>query len=579
MEGGIGGVIADERLAGRISFHQENYDGHFKNEFDGKDGGGLDDGALRGQLLAVLTPNLEALLNVHYRKYESDGAIRTVKSYASNGIFRNGYAPSRDTQDVSSNAEESSEASQNGVSLNLKWQLGRYALTSITGYEDFESETLADGDSTPLELNRTHSDGKSRQFSQEFRIASPREDQWNWLAGLHYFNEDLDYEAEGAKLPPGSVAALAGAPAGATFNASSLEHKARSIALFGSTTYNFTEQFNTTLGLRWSREKKEYDLNRIQSTGLGTWSNLARWWDSYTGALAAAGTQTSGTFSVSDSKTWNAVTYDITPEYKVTPTDRVYFKHAHGVKSGGFNTSATNLLGVNTVKPEELDSYELGYKSEWLNGRLNFNASIFHYDYENIQINGVGFNSNAGATVSYLQNADEASINGAEFEIEALLTENLHVNASLGLLDAEYKKGTIVTNGEDISGNDLVRSPNVTLQLAADYRIPLENGGKVVVGGDARYLSDQYYYVTPQGVDATGKDRHILEQDGYTLVNLRLAYSTPKEKYTWTAYVNNVFDEEYKNHTLPAYQAGVANGDFIYWGAPRTVGLSFISRW
>jgi iron complex outermembrane receptor protein len=579
VQGGVGGVIADERLAGRISFHQENYDGHFKNQFDGKDAGGLDDGAIRGQLLAVLTPNLEALLNVHHRKYETDGSVRATRSYAANGVLRNGYVPSRDPLHVDSNAEETSDSTQNGVSLNLKWQLGRYALTSITAYEDYDNEALADGDSSPFEVSRSHTEGKSRQFTQEFRIASPREDRWNWLAGLHYFNETIDWELQNAKLPANAVPGLGGGPGGATFNSSELDHKARSIALFGSTTYDFTERFNTTFGLRWTREKKEYDLNRIGSTGLGTWGNLGRWWDTYTGAIQPAGTPASGTFSVSDSKTWNAVTYDITPEFKITPTDRVYFKHAHGVKSGGFNTAATNLLGINTVKPEKLDSYELGYKSEWANGRVNFNASVFHYNYKDIQINGVGFNQNAGTTISYLQNADKATINGAEFEIEALPTERLHLNASLGLLDAEYKKGTILTTGEDISGRDLVRSPKVTLQVAADYRIPLDNGSKIVLGGDARYLSHQYYYVTPQGVDATGRDRKILEQDGYTLVNARISYSTPREKYTWTAYVNNLFDKEYKNHTLSAYQAGTVNGDYVYWGAPRTFGVSFITRW
>jgi iron complex outermembrane receptor protein len=480
---------------------------------------------------------------------------------------------------VDSNAEDSSDSSQNGASLNLKWQLGRLALTSITGYEDFDSESLADGDSTPFEISRNHSDGFSRQFSQEFRLASPREDRWNWLTGLHYFKEDLDYESQNAKLPANAVPGLAGGPGGATFNATDLKHKASSIALFGSTTYNFTDQFNTTFGLRWTRDKKEYDLGRIGSTGLGTWGNLGQWWDSYTGATQAAGTDTSGTFNISDSKTWNAITYEITPEFKITPTDRVYFKHAHGVKTGGFNTAATNLLGINTVKPEKLDSYELGYKSEWADGRVNFNTSVFYYDYKDIQINGVGFNSNAGTTVSYLQNADEASVKGAEFEIEALLTSRLHVNASLGLLDAEYKKGTILATGEDISGRDLVRSPKVTLQLAADYRIPLDNGGKVIIGGDARYLSHQFYYVTPQGVDADNVDRKILEQKGYALANARISYSTAREKYTWTAYVNNVFDKEYKNHTLSAFRNGVSNGDYVYWGAPRTAGIAFITRW
>jgi len=574
VQGGVGGVIIDERLAGRVSFLQEDQDGRLKNQYTGSNDSGLSEGAIRGQLLAVLTPDLEALLNVHYRKYETDGAITTTRSYAANGVFRNGYKPSKDIKHVSTNAPDSSDNTQNGVSLNLKWQLGRLALTSITGYEDFQSEIVTDNDYTPLEISRSHTDGKSRQFTQEFRLASPKEDRWNWLAGAHYFNENVNFSTQGAKLPSASVPGLAGAPPGATYNKSDLTHNAESFALFGSNTYNFTDQFNATLGVRWTRETKEYDLNRKGSTGTGSWSNLAQWWSTYTGAYAAAGPSGSGTFSAKDSKTWNALTYDITPEYKITPHDRVYAKYSHGEKSGGFNTAATSLAAVNTVKPEQLDAYEVGYKSEWLDGRLNFNTSLFHYNYKDVQVNVVGFNANANTTVSYLQNAKKATVNGAEFEVEALPLENLHVNASLGLLDADYDSLQVVNGGSDLSGRSLVRSPHVTAQLAADYRIPVRYG-KVIIGADARYQAKQYYFIDPQS-----EARGHLNQEAYTLANARISFATHNDKYLFTGYVNNLFDKEYKNHSLPAFNAAQGvNGDSIYWAAPRTVGVSVTTRW
>lgn len=574
VQGGIGGVILDERLAGRVSFHQEDQDGRLKNDFNGTKDGGLTDGAIRGQLSAILTPNLEALLNVHYRKYETDGAITTTKSYSPDGVVRNGYAPSKSITHVSTNAPDSSDASQNGINLNLKWQLGKFALTSITAYEDYKNEILTDNDFTPLEISRSHTDAKSRQFTQEIRLASPKDNRWNWIAGAHYFNETVDFDTQGAKLPSASVPGLAGAPPGATYNSSVLNHKAESFALFGSNTYNFTDQLNATLGLRWTRETKEYDLNRRASTGVGSWSNLSQWWNSYTGAYAAAGTLGSGTFSSKDSKTWNAFTYDITPEYKITPHDRVYAKYSHGVKSGGFNTAATSLAAVNTVKPEQLDAYELGYKSEWLDGRLNFNTSLFHYNYEDVQVNVVGFNANAGATVSYLQNAKKATVNGAEFEVEVLPTENLHINASLGLLDTEYDELNVLNGGADLKGRSLVRSPHVTAQLAADYKIPVQFG-KIVIGADARYQGKQYYFIDPQS-----SAREHLNQDGYTLTNARVSFATHNDKYVFTGYVNNLFDKEYKNHSLPAFnQANNVNGDNVYWAAPRTVGVSVTTRW
>ncbi len=577
VQGGIGGVIIDERLAGRVSFYQQDQDGRLKNDFTGGKDGGLTEGAIRGQLSAILTPNLEALLNVHYRKYETDGAITTTKSYAPNGVLRNGYAPNTNIKHVSTNAPDSSDSTQNGISLNLKWQLGRYALTSITAYEDFETNILTDNDFTPLEVSRAHTDGKSKQFTQEFRLASPKEDRWNWVAGAHYFNEHVDFNTQGARLPSGAVPGLVAVPAltgNDTYSNSNLNHKAESFALFGSNTYNFTDQLNATLGLRWTRETKEYDLNRKGSdpSQNGTWSNLSQWWNSYTGAYAAAGPLVSGTFSSSDSKTWNAFTYDITPEYKITPHDRVYAKYSHGVKSGGFNTAATSLAAVNTVKPEQLNAYEIGYKSEWLGGRLNFNASLFHYDYQDVQVNVVGRNPNLGGAVSYLQNAKKATVNGAEFEVEALPIENLHVNASLGLLDTEYDELNVLNGGPDLKGRSLVRSPHVTAQIAADYKIPVQYG-KIIIAGDARYQGKQYYFIDPQS-----EAREHLNQDGYTLANARVSFATHNDKYVFTGYVNNLFDKEYKNHALPAFQPGV-NGDSVYWAAPRTVGVSVTTRW
>lgn len=569
IQGGLGAVLVDERLAGRISFHNEDQDGFRRNLFKGTKDSGLTDSAIRGQLLAILTPDIEALLNVHYRKYETDGAITTVESYRPDRLYRGTYSARTGFRDVDTNADDWSDTTQNGANLNIKWQLGKLALTSITGYEDYDNQTAQDSDFTPLELTRAYTDVNSRQWSQEFRLASPKEDRWNWIAGFHYFNEDINSDAYSARLPDAGVPRFAVNGSPLAYTLTSYNHKAESKALFGSTTFNFTDQFNTTFGLRWSRETKELDFSRSAATA-ASWSNLSSWWNSFNGTIGGA-----GTFARNFSKTWNAVTYDLTPEYKITPTDRVYFKYAHGVKSGGYNTSAAALVALQEVKPEKLDSYEFGYKSEWLNGRLNFNATAFYYDYKDVQINVVGPNPAAiGASTSYLQNADQAHTKGLEFEVEALPTERLHLLANLGLINTEFDQLQVVNGGANLSGNELVRTPEVSATLAADYRIPVANGGKVVISGDARYQSEQHYFVTPQS-----SARYLLNQEPYTTVNARVAYSTAGEKYTLTAYANNLFDKEYNNHSLPAANAATGTtGDIVYRAAPRTIGVSFITR-
>lgn len=577
LQGAFNVPLIDDRLGARISVYQEDIDGRFNNQFRGTKDGGLQDGAIRGQLLGKISDDAEALLNVHYRKYKTQGTITNTNSYRADGLLRGNYVPSTGYNDVSTNADNWTESSQTGGNLNLKWNVGKLALTSITGFEGFKNEGLTDNDNTPLEISRQHTDSESRQISQEFRITSPREDQWNWLGGVHLFKETIDSLTQTGKLPASQVANSSVASSGpsVTYNDAKLKHETTSFSIFGNTTYNWTDDFATSAGLSWSRERKEYDLVRRASSGTGSFSNLGHWWDSYTGNFAAA-SLTSGSYNVSDSATWDRWSYDFTPEYKLSPTDRVFFKYAHGIKSGGFNTAATNQLALNQVKPEQLDSYEIGYKSEWLAGRLNFNATAFYYDYQDIQVNVVGQNAQAGGTVSYLQNVDSAKTYGLELEVQALPTNDWFVSGSLGLLSTKFEDAQILNNGGNFDGNRLVRSPNVTANLLTNYTFHVDNGAKVVLGGDARFLSKQYYYVTPQGVDSTGVYRSGLEQGAFTIVNARISYVTPGNKYTVTAYANNLFDKHYLQHSTPAYSAGQSIfGDNVIQGAVRTVGVSF----
>jgi iron complex outermembrane receptor protein len=394
----------------------------------------------------------------------------------------------------------------------------------------------------------------------------------SWVAGLFYFNEKIDSDSAGARLPNGTVPALAGSTQPVGYNRAIYQHKARSAAIFGSTTVNFSEQFLSTFGLRWTTETKDLDLQRVQAaSNTVTFGDAASWWNTVRGGNYAAASVANNNFTSNPSTTWNALTYDVTPEYRFSRTLRGYLKYAHGIKSGGYNTSATDVRALNTVKPETLNSFEAGIKSEWLDGRLNFNANVFHYDYKNVQVNITGvYNGDPTQSVNYLQNVRKAHVNGAEFEIEAQPTDNLHVNANLGLLRTEFDDFAIQNNGGDRSGNEFVRSPHVTALLAADYRYPLGNGAQLVFSGDVRYTSKQYYYVDPQNAA-----RDLLNQGGFALANARLSYVLPGGRHRITAYANNLADKVYRNHTLTSFVPGAVNGDTVIIGQGRTVGASY----
>ncbi len=570
-EGGVGFAIVPDKLAARVSFRLDHRGGRFDNLFNGEKSNAISDDIIRGQIIARPAEAVTLLLSAHYRDYDTDGTYWTVHSYDPSGVFRNGYIPSTDINEVSTNAGDWSRTKQVGGALRLDADLGGVTLTSITGYERWKTRSIGDGDNTPLEVSRSYLAARSHQWTQELRLTSPKEDRLSWIVGAFYFNEKIRSNAYSARLPNGAVPQLAGSTAAQAYSLTSYNHGAESGAVFGSGTLSFTDQLKLTVGGRYTRETKTLDFDRYNAT-VTSWSNYAQWWNSFTGTYGGI-----GTFSGDFDKSWNAFTYDITPSYQINRDNLLYFKLSHGVKSGGFNTAATLPIALVSVNPEKLNAYELGYKSTWLGGRLTFNATAFHYDYRDVQVNVVGPNPGAvgGATVSYLQNAARAKADGAEFELTAHPTDSLSLNAAVGLLYTKFKRFQVNNGGANLAGNQFVRSPHLTLNAGANYAVPLGQAGTLDLSADARYTSLQFYYVTPQDT----ANRPILTQPGYTLANARVTYTTANERISVTGFVNNLLDTTYRNHSLPAYApaTGVL-GDTVQYGDPRTYGASLIVR-
>jgi iron complex outermembrane receptor protein len=559
VEGAANSVIWSKALAARTSFHYETRDGRFTNLYDQRKGGEFQDGAFRIQLLGKLSDSVEALANLHLRKYTNTGNTATVSGSGPGGVYIKDYVPSTDINQVNSNAPTSGDVRQTGANLTLKAQLGDFALTAISGFEEYHENNFGDGDNTPLEINRTWTDAISRQYSQELRLASPRADRWNWVAGVFYFNEDIKSKAVGARLPG------AGAVGAANYSLQTYDHRNSSFAPFASTTFNVTEAFNIKAGLRWTREHRELDINRIGHVGTLTYADASAWWNP-----ASISSPLGEIFAANPSKSWTNFTYDLTPTFAVTSDVSVYLRYAFGVKSGGYNTAATTRAALNVVEPERLTAYEGGVKTSWLERRLTANVAGYYYDYRDVQINVVGPLPPTNTAVSYLQNADKARNIGGELEVEALPLKYLHVAGNLGVLDAKFTKFEALYGGQDYSGNRLVRAPKFSSLLRADLTLPVSKSLNLILGGDWRYQSRQYFYTT-------GQTDPFLQQDGYSLVNARLTFQSADEKVALTLYANNALDVRYKNHALPG--AAGATGDTTWWADPRTVGATLISRW
>jgi iron complex outermembrane receptor protein len=545
LEGAYGDTLIDDKLAARVALRTQGQDGYNKNLAQGNDRGNLEDHAVRLQFLAALSDTLDATLSLHSRSYH-DTAASTSIGYGTrpDGSNQFGYAIDPKNGKVNYDANYKVNIEHNGASLNLNQYLGDYQLTSITAFEDFRRTGFSDGDNTPLPLRTSYSDATSKQFSQELRLTSPKDDALTWVLGGHYFHEKIDAADATGNTDNSYTPRL--------FNRTDYQQKAESFAVFGSATYHFTDMFSLTAGLRWTRETKDLDLKRVVGAGAVTF-NGGNWWSpgSVTSPLATSVRQ-------NDSNTWSDYTYDLSPQLQLSDNARIYFRYAKGFRSGGYDTGVTAQANTSVVDPEYLTSYELGLKSEWFDGRLNFNAAAFYYDYEDIQLNIVSYTG--GVSTSHLTNGAKAEVYGAEFDIEAIPVENLHLSFGLGLLHAEFLDYS--SAGVDYSGNKLVRAPSVSAVLALDYRIPLNNGAGVVLGTDWNTRSEQFFFSNNQ--------TDSMKAAGYTLGNARVTYQLPGGQTSFTGYVNNLTDKEYRNHTLPsAFDQAI-----VMYGAPRTFGVS-----
>lgn len=550
LEGAYGAPIS-EQTAVRISALTYDRDG-VATAPDGTKVGKQQDNAVRFQVLTLLTPDADLLLNVHGRKNDGQRSPWYL-DYA-------GATPTGPLQWAGNNARgnagynyDGDNVKSQGASATLNWGLGGgYTLTSITAVETGERETFGDNDYSPIDITLSRSLSKTRQVSQELRLSSPKSDRWNWIAGLYYFDERLDSDSSTAVLAAAAVTATNPGYYNTTFT-----QDTRSLAAFFNTNYDITKEWKVGGGLRWTQEEKSINLRGIRSTaGAANFVTPANWWSpaSVGNALTQFATQNA-------SRSWNDLSYDLFTEYDLADNQRVYARHSKGFRSGNFQGSVSPTLAPNTVNPETLKAYEIGYKSELLAKRLILNTAAFYYDYRDPQV----LINQANPLPTILTNARKGTVKGVEIEATALVTRQLTLQGAVGLLNTEYEG--LVQNGIDRSGNEFTRSPHVSLELGAEYRIPLANGSQIKLGTDWHYKSKFYF-------NALNQTTPVLQQSAYWVGNLRASYTLSDKKTEFFLAVRNIADDDYRT-----VQIAPSNGSYKYtYGDPRSVSVGVTTK-
>ena len=262
----------------------------------------------------------------------------------------------------------------------------------------------------------------------------------------------------------------------------------------------------------------------------------------------------------------NAVTGRAVLEYQPTDDVLLYASYNRGFKSAGFNTGfldSSDGVTVNDVAydSEVLNSYEVGLKSTFGDGRFRFNATGFYYDYNDFQ--ALTFQGLS----QFITNAD-ATFFGGEIEAAALLFDGLEARFALSYLDTDVDGVQDLNSGTTLNDLEAVLAPNLTFNGSLSYERDLAVGSlKGAV--DFSYQGEQFF-------DITNSD--VSQEDSYALVNLRLAYTTgPSDNYEVAFFVNNLTDTEYRVYTFDF--TGPAGFNQQFFGRPRWFGGSFTYRY
>ena len=353
-------------------------------------------------------------------------------------------------------------------------------------------------------------------------------------------------------------------------------------AIFGEVAYDVTDQFTLTVGLRYSNDENVYRdaVSRVANLEGDFVASLVPY--SFDPDAVAAGTvlPESAVTPVRQEEDSGELSGRIVLDYALSDDILTYASYSRGYRSGSFNGLAyQDISQVFFVDPENVDAFEVGFKSRLADNRVQLNAAAFYYDYSGQQIAEI-----VGAT-SFLRSVD-GRVFGAEAEMDWQASDDLLLELNAGFLDTQYDDNqTLSPGGLDVGGNEFPNAPNLTLQAGATWNAMQVADGEIVLRGDVQYMGEYFfdpfndYGQTPCDQPAQGRTVLLATPElacgnpDYVLLNGRVSYET--DSYALSAYVRNATDKFYYTYGL---NLNAFYQDYLTRGEPRTYGVEATVR-
>jgi iron complex outermembrane receptor protein len=363
----------------------------------------------------------------------------------------------------------------------------------------------------------------------------------------------------------------------------------QSIAGFFQGTYSITNTLRLNGGFRYTEDHTSV-LHTLQSNYVNTLIGPAPDGSSVAGDFEILCHQ------VPDSNTWAAPTGTVGIDYDAAPRVLTYAKIAWGYKSGGFNVGACS----GHYNPEYLTDYEGGMKAIFADGQVLTNLAIYYYDYNNIQFTTYVANASA------IKNAGSATAFGVELEyvVQPRPVPGFQVDGWVSYEDSRYGPGCFgdpanlngaadipqgsnglpppqcpatdptgkpVLPSAQINGNELIRAPRWKTQFGAQYTYRGNTGYTVMLRGAVSWSDAVYNDIFNGKAPLLAGDT----QAGFWIVNARLVWTSPDQRYEAELFGENLSDTLYSTNRASFNTPSTVENVAGQFAPPRTFGVRF----
>ncbi|MEM8496779.1 MAG: TonB-dependent receptor [Pseudomonadota bacterium] len=552
----------------------------------GEDIGGDDVLSFRAKLLWQPSDRFNAMLQ--FEHIRDDGDTPPIVNESTPGYFFDSWgfsADQGDPLDVAAvtnddrflfNMSDGHQVDIDGVYLNMELDLsGPFTLHSVTGFRDQESHlpNTYTGETFRTLFDATRDDTRET-FQQELRLVSNLDGPFNFVGGLYYQEEDVDFCV--VQVVGFVDLLLDGEPTFLSNNPLILcnSQEATAFAGFVDGTYDVNDRFSITAGFRYTNEKKKWagrsrvPIQALPDGGFDptfTWEQLAD-------PLAGADFDRFPAGVVRDDESWSEPTYRVVFGYEFTDDMYGYASYSRGFKSGGYNDQVGTVLNpipaaaARPTEPEIADSIEFGFKASLLDGGANFSATAFGVRYTDAQRT---FNASfpTGQETLFF-NAAELEVIGLELEGMWAVTDSFIVRANAMIQDAEFNEFAADTDFDgvddiDLSGAPPTRAPETMATIDGVYTIDMGEAGSLDINGRVAYEDDSvasYSDVDP-AFDTTLNSR--------TTVDAGITWNSADENFWVRVIGRNLTDERYRTGSLSVANFWIMSS----YAEPRYYGL------